>query len=128
MENKMFKKITVSFIVCLILGVILSGCYMPSPLYGTWRTSDNSSSITFTPDDFTASIQENDDTLVKISGTWAVNNSTLVLKPVNGENDTSERKIMVGWGFTERSYSHMVLYWTALDGTQMDIMLFLESK
>ena len=60
--------------VSLLLAVvaIFTGCVAPSPLYGTWETSD-SQQIAFAPDgSFTANIKDASGTLNEITGSYKI--------------------------------------------------------
>lgn len=116
----MKKKIPVLFAVFALL--VLSGCYEPSPLYGSWADNDGNK-LTFISDgDFVARIKSEDGTTIIYQGSYTVLDNVISFSysDDSGTSDTRNTE----WDIRG---SQLYLYWT-VDGESKLLTLYHVSK
>lgn len=109
--------ISVFFLAALFL---LSSCYTPSPIYGTW--ADNAGSkISFVSDGtYTATIMNiKENTSERASGSWTVMENIIIFTKDTGGSINSE------WDIRG---SILYLYWTDDEGNTQALTLYHVSK
>ena len=112
------KKSILVTLLALLISVVLSGCYEPSPLYGTWM-DDQSNKITFINDGtFTAFIYNDYGEKVTYSGDYTVIENVLSFSTSDGS------KIVTEWDIRG---SMLYLIW-ATTGSTKTLTLYHTSK
>ena len=100
------------FFIAGLFTVLLSACYTPNPLYGTWSDNDGNK-IQFIDDgSFTATIKDSDNQLVSYSGEWSTVDNVLIFK-IKGDSSYTRN--------TEWDMRGAMLYltWTANNNIKM---------
>lgn len=114
------KKIilTLALIVSALFITVISSCYIPNPLYGTWSDSNGDQYITILEDGtFTARITNSDLTSTDYTGEWTTVDNILILSIKGSVN--YQRNVV--W-----SLNGAILYldWTSEDNTQKSVTLY----
>ncbi|MBP3709766.1 MAG: hypothetical protein J6I73_05115 [Treponema sp.] len=110
----------ITFAIISGLTFIISSCYTPSPLYGTWVDNSGKAQIIFTSDgSFNASIVSSTGETVTYSGTWSVMNNVLHIKKNTGSSFVTEWDIRA---------SNLYLTWTYDNSEKKALTLFQISK
>ena len=116
----MKKRIFFTVILVTLLSIFFTGCYTPSPLYGTWSDNDGNK-IQFMDDGtFTASITNSDESITAYSGTWATVDNVLIFT-ISGDTAYSRN---TEW---DLQGARLNLTWTA-NGTTKILVLWHISR
>lgn len=76
MKNR-FRKFAAAFYAAMII-CLLTSCYTPNPLYGTWKDNEGNK-IQFVDDGtFTSVIKESDNNLIEYQGEWTIIDNVLI--------------------------------------------------
>jgi len=83
---KLNKKVGIMLLVGGLI-LLLSSCYIPNPLYGTWADGNGREKIIFMDDGtFTATILNSDDTTTDYTGEWSTVDNILILNIKGAKN------------------------------------------
>ena len=105
-------------VLCIFSLSFLSGCYTPSPLYGTWADNDGNK-ISFVSDGtFVAKVNDSDSNLITYEGSYNVIDNVIVFSTSDGLAVNTE------WDIRG---SVLYLTWTAA-GTTKNLSLYHTSK
>jgi len=104
-----------TLIVTLVL--LLSSCYTPSPLYGTWTDNTGDKLVFMQDGTFSASVVNSENASIKYDGTWTCIDQIIVFnisggKTMNSEWDVRGALLYLNW--TENNkIKNLTLYHTA---------------
>lgn len=118
MKNKFFKLTLASFV--LVLGLFaFSGCYTPSPLYGTWM--DNAgNTVRFQSDGSFSAKVKTSSSLASYEGTYIVLDNCLVF-----EVENPSYKVVSEWDVRG---SILYVVWKDSESDTVSLTLYLVSK
>ncbi len=105
-------------IVVVLFAAVLTGCYTPSPLYGTWvDSSTNNSLVIQSSGEFVARIQGDSGTTTTYQGTYTVIDNTLIFLVTDPSSYTVP---------TEWDVRGSILYctWTTEDEESINLTLY----
>ena len=107
------KKLGITAVFTLLLSLIFTSCYEPSPLYGTWADNDGNK-ITFINDGtFNAYVLDSAGDKVNYSGDYSVIDNVLVFNYTSPKYDGS---FSTNTAWDSRG-SMLYLSWTYTDST-----------
>ncbi len=113
------KNIFVALILtAAFFAAMLSSCYTPNPLYGTWTDSNGNQYISLLEDGtFSAKISNSDDSTTEYTGEWSTVDNVLIL---NVKGATNYQRNVI-W-----SLNAAILYldWTAEDNSVKTVTLY----
>ncbi len=107
-----------SILACAFFVTVLSSCYTPNPLYGTWTDSNGNQYISLLEDGtFSAKISNSDDSTTEYTGEWSTVDNVLIL---NVKGATNYQRNVI-W-----SLNGAILYldWTAEDNSVKTVTLY----
>jgi len=109
------KKLGITAVFTLLLSLIFTSCYEPSPLYGTWADNDGNK-ITFINDGtFNAYVLDSTGYKVNYSGDYSVIDNVLVFNYTSSKDeDGGTFSINTEWDIRG---SMLYLTWTYTDST-----------
>ena len=109
------KKLGITAVFTLLLSLIFTSCYEPSPLYGTWADNDGNK-ITFINDGtFNAYVLDSTGYKVNYSGDYSVIDNVLVFNYTSSKDeDGGTFSINTEWDIRG---SMLYLSWTYTDST-----------
>lgn len=103
----------------LSLVLLLSSCYTPSPLYGTWADNNGNKMTFFDDGSFSASVVNNEGKLQVYDGSYTVIDNVLIFKisgdfsySRNTEWDLNGAVLKLSWTANSTT-TNLVLYHTA---------------
>ena len=115
MKNRTIK--TIGFVLVLVFTLILTGCYTPSPLYGTWSDNKGNSIRFQTDNSFSAKIKATSGT-ESYEGTFTVLDNVLVFEIENpsynvvSEWDVRGAMLYITWVTSTSETVNITLYHT----------------
>ncbi|MCR5219018.1 hypothetical protein [Treponema sp.] len=104
----------------ILLALVFTACYEPSPLYGTWA-DNNGSKLSFMSDGtFSATVENSEGDEVDYEGSYTVVDNVLVFKysvdsksySMNSEWDIRGAMLYLDW-ITDDTTKHLTLYHTS---------------
>lgn len=122
MKNKLKKLVLTSFILIAGLFInlfVFSGCYTPSPLYGTWM--DNAgNTVRFQSDGSFSAKVKLPSNVASYEGTYVVMDNSLVF-----EVENPSYRVLSEWDVRG---SMLYINWKDYEGDKVSITLYLVSK
>ena len=120
MKNNKINFTVICAALALLFSLIITGCYTPSPLYGTWK--DNlGNKIVFTSDgSFTASVYETSDEATSYSGSFDVIDNAIIFS-ASSDKSTGTTTKYTTWDIHG---AVLTLKWIAADSTTITLTLY----
>ena len=104
-----------SAVLAFFVSLIFSGCYEPSPLYGSWSDNDGNKISFISDGTFVAMIKDTTDTTVTYTGDYTVIDNVLVFSYTSSkDSETGTYSANTEWDIRG---SMLYLYWTYVDSS-----------